>query len=80
MYCRDLKQLADQVGNPELPEQVEVEHHALADARWNRRVYSFLHGQWQSRISGALQDEAGYLPPRDHINAVNHVLKELGWP
>src|SRR4051812_41018390 len=36
MYCRDIKQLADSLGNPRLPEQDGTEHHALADARWNR--------------------------------------------
>jgi 3' exoribonuclease, RNase T-like len=42
MYCRDLKQWCDQLGNPRLPEQAEGEHHALADARWNLQVYGFL--------------------------------------
>lgn len=42
MYCRDLKQWCDQLGNPTLPEQTYKEHHALYDARWNREVYHFL--------------------------------------
>ena len=42
MYCRDLKQLADAVGNPQLPEQGKGEHNALADAHWNKEVYGFL--------------------------------------
>lgn len=42
MYCRDLKQWADMLGNPRLPEQPEGEHHALQDARWNARAYDFL--------------------------------------
>lgn len=42
MYCRDIKQLCDSLGNPKLPEQGKGEHHALADARWNRAVYEFL--------------------------------------
>ncbi len=42
MYCRDLKQWCDQLGNPRLPEQGKDEHYALADARWNKRVYEFL--------------------------------------
>lgn len=42
MYCRDLKQWCDQLGNPKLPEQGKGEHHALADARWNREAYAFL--------------------------------------
>jgi hypothetical protein len=42
MYCRDLKQLCDESGNPELPKQVSTEHNALDDARWNLQVYNFL--------------------------------------
>ena len=41
MYCRDLKQLCDSLGNPKLPEQ-ENEHNALDDAKWNKLVYEFL--------------------------------------
>lgn len=43
MYTRDLKQWCDQIGNPRLPEQGKGEHHALADARWNRQVWKFLN-------------------------------------
>ena len=42
MYCRDLKQWCDQLGNPRLPEQGKGEHHALADARWNKLAWEFL--------------------------------------
>lgn len=42
MYCRDLKQWCDQLGNPTLPNQGSTEHNALNDARWNREVYQFL--------------------------------------
>ena len=44
MYCKDLKQLCDDLGNPNLGEAVpqKDEHHALADARWNKDVYAFL--------------------------------------
>lgn len=42
MYCRDVKQLCDDLGNPLLPERGEGEHHALADARWTRDAWSFL--------------------------------------
>jgi 3' exoribonuclease, RNase T-like len=42
MYCRDIKQLCDSLGNPRLPEQGKGEHNALADARWNKRAYDFL--------------------------------------
>jgi hypothetical protein len=42
MYCRDIKQLCDALGNPKLPEQASSEHHALNDARWNQAAYEFL--------------------------------------
>ena len=42
MYCRDIKQLCDERGNPKLPEQVSTEHDALNDARWNKIAYEFL--------------------------------------
>ena len=42
MFCMDLKQLAVTKGDPTLPDQASTEHHALADARWNRDVYRFL--------------------------------------
>lgn len=42
MYCRDLKQWCDDLGNPKLPEQGKGEHHALADARWNKQAWEFL--------------------------------------
>jgi hypothetical protein len=42
MYCRDIKQLCDELGNPELPKQDTQEHNALADARWNKVAHEFL--------------------------------------
>lgn len=42
MYCRDVKQLCDDLGNPELPPMSEVEHHALADAKWTKQAWEFL--------------------------------------
>jgi hypothetical protein len=38
----DLKALAVQAGNPQLPDQADTEHHALADARHNRAMHQFL--------------------------------------
>ena len=43
MYCRDIKQIADDLGNPKLPDQ-ENEHHALEDAKWNKKAFYFLKG------------------------------------
>lgn len=42
MYCRDVKQLCDNLGNPKLPAQGKGEHYALADALWTRVAYEFL--------------------------------------
>ena len=42
MYCRDIKQLCDSLGNPKLPEQLVGEHNALADAKWNAVAHEFL--------------------------------------
>jgi hypothetical protein len=42
MYCRDVKQLCDERGNPKLPDQTSTEHHALADARWTKEAWEFL--------------------------------------
>lgn len=49
MYCRDLKQECDRLGNPRLPDVGKNEHNALADARWNRSTYFFLKDQERKR-------------------------------
>lgn len=41
-YCKDIKQLCVDLGNPKLPEQTSGEHNALEDARWNKAAYNFL--------------------------------------
>lgn len=41
-YCRDIKQWCDMLGNPALPELAKNEHHALADAWWNKKAWEFL--------------------------------------
>ncbi|MEE1812644.1 hypothetical protein [Streptomyces sp. BE133] len=38
----DIKALAVQAGSPELPAQDGSEHHALADARYNRAMHQYL--------------------------------------
>ena len=43
MFCRDIKQVAVQMGNPSLPHQSpEAEHNALSDAKWNREAHQYL--------------------------------------
>ncbi len=58
MYCRDLKQWADQLDIQTLPAQSTIEHDALNDARWNRNTFWFL--QEGAMIgSGWREDELG---------------------
>jgi hypothetical protein len=48
MYTRDLKQRADRLGvnlSVKMPPLPDEEHYALADARWNKRVYDFLESK-----------------------------------
>ena len=43
MYCRDVKQFCDELGNPPLIKQTEgPEHNALADAIWTKKAWEFL--------------------------------------
>lgn len=42
MFTCDLKQEAERLGNPRVPEQEAGEHNALADARHNRTIAQFL--------------------------------------
>lgn len=41
-YCRDVKQLCDSLGNPQLPTQQTGEHNALQDAIWCKVAFDFL--------------------------------------
>ncbi len=52
MYCRDIKQWCDALGNPELPTQGKGEHHAMADAKWSREAWRYLSGQAGKRGGG----------------------------
>ncbi len=52
MYCRDLKQWCDDLGNPKLPPQDSTEHNALYDARWNRIVWDFLDHTATNKVLG----------------------------
>jgi 3' exoribonuclease, RNase T-like len=42
MYCRDIKQLCDDKGDPQLPPNANAVHNALSDAMWNKHAYEFL--------------------------------------
>jgi len=41
-FCRDIQQLAQSLGNLELPKQEQGEHNALEDAKWGKVAYDFL--------------------------------------
>jgi hypothetical protein len=43
MFCRDVKQLCVDRGDPQLPKQEYAEHNALVDALWTRRAWEFLN-------------------------------------
>lgn len=59
MYCRDVKQLCDDLGNPQLPKQTSTEHHALADARWTRDAWLYLRAQRsRSAVSDGVNTES----------------------
>lgn len=51
-YCLDIKQWCIMLGDPRLPRQTGIEHHALADARWNRDVWAFLSAIRSDRDRG----------------------------
>lgn len=42
MYCNDIKQLCNLMGNPQLPNMVGQEHNALLDAWHHKKCYEFL--------------------------------------
>jgi hypothetical protein len=48
MWTNDLRQEAERLGNPQMPEQDVKEHHALADARHNRVMHHAL-GELEGR-------------------------------
>jgi len=45
-YTLDLKQEIHRLGIDQLPAQLGVQHHALADARWNKVVHDHLQLWW----------------------------------
>lgn len=49
MYCRDLKQLLDSIGNPKVQKDGDI-HHALHDAMWIRETWASLRAE--NKING----------------------------
>ena len=62
MYTRDIKQLCDSVGNPQLPEQGKGEHNALDDAKWNQTAHEFLH---KKQVASMVERFCGWKLPED---------------
>ena len=71
-YCHDIRQFADNVGNPQLPKQGKGGHNAFSDAYWNKTAYEFLDRY--SVQSGAFKiaaerqrqiNEEGWTPDHD---------------
>lgn len=60
-FCNDLKQIIEGMGNPEIPRQRGLEHHALYDARWHKEVFD--HILMLQRTSKS--DAKEYLSRRD---------------
>lgn len=50
-WCRDVKQLCVEVGDPDLPPQAKDEHNALVDARWTRSAWLFCDDRRQRMAS-----------------------------
>jgi 3' exoribonuclease, RNase T-like len=42
MYCKDIKQIIDDKGNPRIPFKSLKEHNALSDVIWTKRVYEWI--------------------------------------
>lgn len=53
-FARDLAQLREMVGNPDLPAQDAYEHHALYDAVWTKDAFDFVirHGIANGHVAG----------------------------
>jgi hypothetical protein len=67
--CMDIQQFWIMVGKPHVstgvrPKKPENQHHALADARWNREFYNSLMHYYVDRLGEAVEDGA---LPRDLI-------------
>lgn len=62
MWSRDLKQEADRLGNPTVPEQEGTEHNALHDARHIRHIDRYLEGLAAIRGQTDLPSDLGPCP------------------
>ena len=75
MYCRDVKQLADELGDIQLPKpDVEV-HHALVDAMWVKEAHRFLLARTDLR--GAARFLREKLAPKDTFGDVMEAARKV---
>lgn len=70
MYTRDVKQLADSLGNPELPSKDGYEHNAIADAEWTRNAYLMLTKLSEESFIDRATRLRGYLRDLDEITGL----------
>lgn len=56
MYCRDVKQFCDDIGNTTLPKQTDTEHHALHDAIWTKKAWEFLRHRDMTQSSSSVKN------------------------
>ena len=42
MYCKDIKQVMDEKGNPQKPENKSISHNALDDAKYHKELYDWI--------------------------------------
>jgi hypothetical protein len=76
-YTRDLKQWADALGNPRLPLQEKDEHHALADARQNKKSWEFLFDyerQLEAKKIEGLYAPGAWRCPKCGLRLQNNIL------
>jgi hypothetical protein len=68
MYTRDIMQWCEALGSPSLPEQSNMDHNALHDARWNKRVWDYLK---------MIEDGKGYLIGEEELEIIGNGDREL---
>lgn len=51
MYTNDLRSEIQRMNNPEVPEQLDGLHNALADATWNKDTHEYLQGLQRAKES-----------------------------
>lgn len=87
MYCRDLQQWSEKLGQPFLPAQPAGLHNALEDARWNRSAYQalakaeqqYLKELEQEAINEELADQLKVYESLDRLKWSDEAPQQEGW-